>query len=119
MGKFIVRREGERAARLRLPEVEARHGNLMDGVHGGMILAMIDIALFAGIYKVLEIDPSGAVTVDVSCQFVGAGVLGTPLDAVVEVMKETGRLVFLRGTVEQEHGLVAGFQATVRKPVRR
>lgn len=119
MGKLLVRQESERSARLRLPETQARHGNLLGVVHGAVILGLIDISLFAVMHTVLECDAAGSVTLDLNCQFIGSGVLGKPLDAVGEVMKETGRLVFLRGTVEQDHGLVASFQGTIRKPTRR
>jgi hypothetical protein len=37
------------------------------------------------------------------------------LDAVAEVLKETKRLVFLRGLVEQDDVMVAAFSATIRK----
>jgi hypothetical protein len=37
---------------------------------------------------------------------------------VGEVLKETGRLIFVRGTIEQAHGLVASFMGTLRKPSR-
>ena len=49
---------------------------------------------------------------------IGGGRLGEPLDAVVEQVRETGRLIFLRGMVVQglndEH-IVASFSGTIRK----
>ncbi len=119
MGKLIVRREGERGARLRMLATERRHSNLHEAIHGGVTLSLIDISLFATVNAVLGGDTACGVTLDLSCQFIGSGVVGQPLDAVGEVMRETGRLVFLRGTVEQEHGLVASFLGTLRKPTRR
>ena len=44
---------------------------------------------------------------------------GVRLDAVVEIVRETGRLIFLRGLVLQgadDSHLVASFTGTVRKP---
>jgi acyl-coenzyme A thioesterase PaaI-like protein len=38
---------------------------------------------------------------------------------VCEVLRETGRLVFLRGLVVQEDETVASFTGTVRKPSRK
>jgi hypothetical protein len=38
---------------------------------------------------------------------------------VVEVLRETGRLVFLRGLVVQDEDMVASFTATIRKPSQR
>ena len=118
MGKLIVRREGERSVRLRM-NAQQQHSNLHDNVHGGVTLALIDIALFAASRQVVGADAAGSVTLDLSCQFIGAGRIGKPLDAVTEVMKETRRLVFLRGVVEQEGDLVASFTGVVRKPSAR
>lgn len=119
MGRMLVRVEalgtGTRAVRLRMFP-EHRHSNLMDAVHGGVTLALIDIALFAGIRLLLDADAAGSVTLDLSTQFIGAGRIGQPLDAVTEVLRETRRLVFVRGTVEQDGHLVAAFNGTVRKP---
>ena len=119
LGRMLVRREGDRSARLRLLEPGKQHSNLLDGVHGGVILALIDVALFATQFTVLAGDGPGSVTLDLHSQFIGAGRLGDPLDAVTEVMKETRRLLFLRGVVEQEGHLVASFAGTVRKPGSR
>jgi len=119
MGKLITRREGDRAARVRMLSTETRHSNLHSNIHGAVTLALIDIGMFTTIFTVLDRDAAGSVTLDLNCQFIGSGKVGEPLDMVCEVMKETGRLVFLRGTVEQEHGLVASFLGTIRKPSRR
>lgn len=113
---MLIRCEGERSARLRLIEAEQRHSNIHNNVHGGVTLALIDVAMFATIYAVLGADAAGSVTLDLQNQFIGAGRIGEPLDVISEVMKETRRLVFLRGTVEQGDHLVASFMGTLRKP---
>jgi uncharacterized protein (TIGR00369 family) len=118
-GRMLLRAEGERRARLRLPEVQARHTNLHGKVHGGLTMSLIDVGMFATMYTVIGPQVSGSVTLDLNCQFIGSGLPGEPLDCVSDVMKETGRLVFLRGTVEQAHGLVASFLGTLRKPSHR
>jgi uncharacterized protein (TIGR00369 family) len=119
MGRLIVRPEGKNGARVRMLETAAHHSNLQGKVHGGVTLALIDIAMFATIHTVLSGDAAGAVTLDLHNQFVGAGSIGEPLDVVCEVMKETGRLVFVRGTVEQDATLVANFIGTLRKSTRK
>ncbi|MDT0507755.1 PaaI family thioesterase [Novosphingobium sp. MMS21-SN21R] len=122
MGRMITRTEdrpdGGKAARLRMFP-ERCHSNLLDAVHGGVTLALIDISLFAAMRTLLQGDAAGSVTLDLSTQFIGAGRLGEPLDAVVEVLRETGRLVFLRGLVVQGDDTVAAFNGTIRKPTRR
>jgi acyl-coenzyme A thioesterase PaaI-like protein len=118
MGRLIVRREGDRSVRVRMLDTAVRHSNLHGAIHGAVTLALIDIGLFATVYSVVGAEAAGAVTLDLNCQFIGAGRIGQPLDMVGEVMKETGRLVFLRGTVEQEHGLIGSFLGTLRKQTR-
>ena len=118
MGDMLVRREGERTCRLRMFPIR-RHSNVLGSVHGGVILALIDIGLFAVTRMLLEADAAGSVTLDLSTQFIGAGKLDRPLDTVAEVLRETRRLVFVRGTVEQDGELVAAYNGTIRKPGRQ
>jgi hypothetical protein len=54
-----------------------------------------------------------------SVQFMGAGAVDEPMDAEVELLKETGRLLFLRGLVLQGERRVAAFSGTIRKPSKR
>ena len=118
MGRMLVRPESERTCRVRMFP-ERKHSNLLDMVHGAVTLALVDIALFAAMRTLLNGNAGGSVTLELSSQFIGAGALGKPLDAVVEVMRETKRLVFMRGTVVQGEGdehLVATFSGIVRKP---
>lgn len=114
MGKLIVRKESETSARLRMfPTV--RHSNLGNNVHGGVTLSLIDISLFAAARMAGVIEVGAAVTLDLTAQFIGAGRIDEPLDAMAEVLRETGRMVFVRGLVEQGTHLVASFTGTVRK----
>jgi uncharacterized protein (TIGR00369 family) len=119
MGRLLVREEnlpgGKPSVRLRMFP-ERRHSNLLDAVHGGVTLALIDISRFSGIRLILGADAAGSVTLDLSTQFIGAGRIGQPLDAISEVLRETRRLVFVRGTIEQDGQLVAAYNGTVRKP---
>ncbi len=116
MGPLRVRQEGERARLRMMPE--QKHTNLQDMIHGAVTLSLIDIALFSGMHMLRESDAGMAVTLELSTQFIGGGKVDRPLDAVVEVLRETRRLMFLRGEVVQgpndEH-LVAAFSGMVRK----
>lgn len=118
MGHMLVRRESEHVCRVRMFP-ERRHTNLLDMVHGAVTLALMDVSLFAAMRTLLTSDAAGSVTLELSSHFTGAGLPGKPLDAVVEVMRETRRLVFLRGTIVQgaeDDQLVATFSGIVRKP---
>jgi len=118
IGPMIARREGERTCRLRcFPRTELR--NLMGGLHGGALLGFIDVSLFAGMQFLTDSDAGGGITIDLSTQFIGAGRIDRPLDAVIEVLRETGRLLFLRGLLEQDGELVCSYSGTIRKPGKR
>jgi len=114
--RLLVRAESATTARLRIFP-EHHHTNLGNNLHGGTIMALIDIALFACSRMLGLVEAGTAVTLDLSVQFIGAGQPECPCDAVTELLKETRRLVFLRGVVEQGEGrLIAAFSGTIRKP---
>ena len=117
MGDMLVRTEGEKCRLRMFPE--RKHTNLQEMIHGAVTLSLIDISLFAAMRTLTGGDAGPAVTLELSTQFIGAGKPDQPLDAVVEVLRETGRLLFLRGEVVQDDHLVAGFTALVRKASRK
>ena len=113
LGKMLVRAEGIGHATCRMFP-EARHLNMHDRLHGGLILTFIDMALFAG-GKLSGADVVGAVTLNLDTQFLGQGRIGIPMDAEVELLRETGRLAFLRGRVVQDGQVLAAFTGMLRK----
>jgi acyl-coenzyme A thioesterase PaaI-like protein len=118
LGKMLVRSEGDGKARLRMFPGHV-HSNLSNAIHGGVTLGFIDVAMFGASRMFGLIEAGTAVTLDLSVQFIGAGVVGEPLDAEVELLKETGRLLFMRGLVLQGENRVAAFSGTIRKPSKR
>jgi acyl-coenzyme A thioesterase PaaI-like protein len=92
---------------------------LMNNLHGGLTLSLIDVALFSSSRMFGLIEAGTAVTLDLSVQFIGAGRANVPIDAVTELLKETRRLLFLRGIVEQEGEMVSAYSGTIRKPSAR
>ena len=115
LGTLLVRTEGPAQCRVRLAP-RLLHTNSAGRTHGGITLGLIDVSLFAAMYQLCGTPVSGSVTVDLQCQFIGPGDGSRPLDCVVEVLRETRRMGFLRGLVVQEDDLVASFTATMRKP---
>jgi uncharacterized protein (TIGR00369 family) len=97
---------------------ETRHSNLGDMVHGGAILTFIDMAMFAGGY-VAGADLGPSVTLDLSAQFLSPARLGVPLDASVELLRESKRMAVMRGLVEQEEIVVAAWSGTLRKLAKK
>jgi acyl-coenzyme A thioesterase PaaI-like protein len=115
LGRVIARAEGPDHCRVRMFP-QHLHTNNAGNVHGAISLALIDISLFAAMKILRDVDAGGSVTLSLETQFIGTGDPILPLDAVVEVLRETRRIGFLRGLVEQEGALVASFSATIRKP---
>jgi len=115
IGKLLVRPEGDKQARCRIIP-DKRQSNLGNVAHGGAILTFIDMAMFAGGYAAGG-DIAFSVTLDLSCQFLSPGKLGQPLDATVEILRETKRLAFMRGLVVQGDEIVASWTGTLRKGV--
>ena len=113
LGEMQVRREGDQCRLRMFPE--RHHTNLGDNIHGATTLGLIDIALFATMHVVGSGNAGPSVTVELSTQFVGAGDPSKPLDAVTEIVRETGRMLFLRGKAVQGDDALASYSGIVRK----
>jgi len=112
IGPLQVRRAGASA----IVRLQPRPDLLNPGrhVHGGALLALVDLAIFPAI-MMLEVDPARGVTLDVSTHFVTAANGEQPLDVAIELTNETRRMAFLRGTIEQAGAVVLTFMAIIRK----
>lgn len=113
-----ARRESESVSRVRI-ETGFDRTNDADTLHGGFMLAFLDHAIFMGPIAAGRLPIGGqSVTLGLSAQFVAPGRFDMPLDCVVEIVSETGRLMFVRGQLEQGDRVVLTYQATVRKMFR-
>lgn len=100
---------------------ENRHANLQGHLHGGYLMAFVDQVLFAVARPSLK--TSFAVTLTCNTEFVGAGEVGAYLDGTGEIMKETGKTIFIRGELSQgglegeggERRLLCTFSGVLRK----
>jgi acyl-coenzyme A thioesterase PaaI-like protein len=113
-GTIRVRRVDTTTARIRLVTHEGV-SNMWNGAHGGFLLAVVDQALFVGPTACGRRIFGGA-TVDVSSQFLAPVAIGPDIEVVTEVLRETGRMIFVRGLIEQEGEAKLAFSGTVRKP---
>ena len=113
VGKLLVRRGDDGRGWCRMFP-QGRHTNLGGILHGGALMTFIDMALFAG-GAMTGANVARGLTLDCAIQFLSPGQVGTPLDAEVELLSETGRLAFFRGRVLQGERLVAAFTGTLRK----
>lgn len=113
LGDMWVRREGEHCRLRMFPQ--RHHTNLGDNIHGAATLGLIDIALFATMHVLGRKREGFAVTLELSTQFVDAGDPERPLDAVSEIVRETGQMLFVRGQAVQGEDVVASYSGIVRK----
>ena len=114
LGTIRVRAEPEGKVRCRV-KTGRPQSNISDNVHGGFILAFVDQVMFCALLAVDRLPRGGAVTLQAGMNFIGAAKAGLPIDAVVEVVGETGRMLFLRGLIEQAGVTVGAFDGTLRK----
>ena len=114
IGTLLVREDGGGVARTRI--FPAPHmGNVHAAIHGGIISAFADATLFAGPGLLTGQDLGASVTVELSVHFIGAGSMDEPLDGLVSILRETGRMLFCQGQIVQGDNTVAGFSGIVRK----
>jgi acyl-coenzyme A thioesterase PaaI-like protein len=113
-GEMRARVESPTLTRLRLTP-RALHLNINDTVHGGFLLAVIDHGLFVGPAMQGRERIEGGSTIDVSTQFLAPVLSGKPIDLLIETLRETYRMAFVRGTVEQDGVAAVAFSGIVRK----
>ncbi|MGB3722862.1 MAG: PaaI family thioesterase [Pacificimonas sp.] len=89
------------------------HSNMQGFLHGGYLMAFIDQVMFACARPALS--GGRAVTLTCNTEFVGAGTFGEPLDGSGEIVRSTGRTVFLRGLVTQGGETICGWSGVLRK----
>jgi len=114
VGLLLVRDDGDGTARTRIfpaPPMDNVHGM----IHGGIIAAFADASLFAGPGVLTGQDLAAAVTVELSVQYAGAASMAEPLDALVAILRETRRMIFVQGRIVQGAEVIAGFSGIVRK----
>lgn len=118
-GPLSVKLEGE-IARVRFSP-EHIHTNLRGHVHGGALLGFIDMAMFAAGRSFGVLSAGTAATLDLTTQFIAGAPLGDGhIEARVELLRETGRLLFMRGLIVQGEAddapIIVSFTGTIRKP---
>jgi uncharacterized protein (TIGR00369 family) len=92
---------------------EAKHANGGGVVHGGALMSFADAAIAAFIYMML--DGQFAVTVTLNSEFVGAGVVGSPIYATGQIVRDTKSLVFVHGRLEQNDKPIFMFSSVMKK----
>jgi uncharacterized protein (TIGR00369 family) len=113
-GKFLFKPDGPGRAVTRIFPTEALL-NMGGSIHGGAVMSFIDMTLFAG-GRCAGMEEGHYVTLDCSVHFIGRGRTGLPLDAHLELVKQTrGGHVFLIGTCEQGGEPTHSFTGTLKQ----
>ena len=113
-GRMLSRLDDPATARIRVFPEDC-HSNFNNVIHGGVILAFIDMAIYPATILITGKEDLNVVTVDVHTQFISPGNLAKPLDGVITLTQETGRMCFTRGTLVQDDAVIATFNALQRK----
>ncbi|GGD45899.1 PaaI family thioesterase [Croceicoccus pelagius] len=114
LGRMLIRTEDGKA-RVRLLEPTEKLANVNGVFHGGALMAFIDTAMFGGANMLAGKPDQRGVTVDMQTQFLAPGVLEKPLDALVELTRETGRMIFTRGLLVQDDVTICSYTGLLRK----
>ena len=93
-------------------KVEPQHINGGGGLHGGALATFADFCLF--VFAGMTGD-SDAVTVSLSCDYVGGAVLGDRLECRGQVIRETRSMIFLRGTIARGEEPIMAFSGILKK----
>ena len=114
---FLVRPAGDASAEAQI-DTGPRSRNLLGGLHGGFLSAMAEKTLFLPLFVHGRAATGGVVTVDFSLQYLTGGDVEKPMLAQVELLRETGRLAFVRGVLRQAESTLVAYSGTLRKLAR-
>ena len=112
-GKLLFRADGQGRGICRM-QVEERHLNLGGSIHGGAVMSFIDMALFAA-GRCAGVSEGHYVTLDLTTHFIARGRAGLPLEAHVELVRQTRSLAFLQGVVRQDGQPCYSFTGTLKR----
>jgi acyl-coenzyme A thioesterase PaaI-like protein len=114
MGGFQIRKTAPGRAEARFGTGEAAT-NAMGGLHGGYLAAIAEMSLYLPLYVNQAVVQDGVVTIDFTLQYLIGGSSGEPIISDVELLRETGRMGFVRGVLRQGDTALVSFAGTLRK----
>ncbi len=112
-GRLLFKPDGPGRATCRIFPTEV-HQNMGGSLHGGAVMSFIDMAMFAG-GRCAGMAEGHYVTLDMTTHFLARGRPGMPLDAHVELVRQTGGHVFLQGVVKQDGEPCYSFTGTLAR----
>jgi uncharacterized protein (TIGR00369 family) len=117
IGAHYIRIGEDGAVECAMP-AEDKHLNGLGFLHGGFLMAFIDQVMFA-IARPRLSATVGAVTLSCDTHFLGSGVAGKNIHGSGEILRETGKMLFIRGLLTQDGNSVCAFTGTLRKVTRQ
>jgi acyl-coenzyme A thioesterase 13 len=90
------------------------HMNMGGSIHGGAVMSFIDMSLFAGALCA-GMQRGHYVTLDLTTHFLARGRAGTPLEAHVELIRQTRGHAFMQGVVRQDGEPCYSFTGTLKR----
>ena len=112
-GRLLFRPDGPGRGMCRMFPTEA-HMNPGGSIHGGAVMSFIDMSMFAG-GLCAGMERGHYVTLDLTTHFLTRGKPGLPLDAHVELVKQTRGHAFLQGVVKQDGENCYSFSGTLKR----
>lgn len=112
-GRLLFKPDGPLRAICRMFPTE-QHGNMGGSLHGGAIMSFIDMSMFAG-GLCAGMMRGHYVTLDLTTHFLHRGQPGSPLDAHVELVRQTRGHAFLQGVVFQDDEPCYSFSGTLKR----
>ncbi len=114
LGEVLFRHMGPGRVQVRItPGAEAE--NVFGTLHGGYLAAVAEQTMFLPLYLDGRIARAGVLTIDFSLRYLAGGVMRAALEMELEVLHETGRLAFVRGTMRQKGEILLAYESTMRK----
>jgi uncharacterized protein (TIGR00369 family) len=92
---------------------QPKHMNMGGRMHGGCLMAVADMALFAIAREAMG--GQKGVTVALDSVFLDAGRVGDLVEATGEVTRAGGSLIFVRGQVAVESRMLLTFSGVIKK----
>jgi len=112
-GRLLFKPNGPGRALTRMFPTEA-HVNMGGSIHGGAVMSFIDMSLFAG-GLCAGMARGHYVTLDLTTHFLARGMPGSPLEAEVELVRQTRSFAFMQGVVRQNGEPCYSFTGTLKR----
>ena len=112
-GRLLFKPDGQGRAVCQMVPTEA-HMNMGGSIHGGAVMSFVDMSMFAG-GLCAGMERGHYVTLDLTTHFMMRGQAGSPLEAHVELVKQTRGHAFLQGLVKQNGKNCYGFSGTLKR----